>query len=86
MEIDTQIARVKDLIAKREEIDAELAGMLGIAAKARKTMRCSTCNEEGHTARTCQQKPAELMKRTGRFGGPSYVGGGRVVALKGIDG
>jgi hypothetical protein len=59
MEIDTQIARVKDLIAKREEIDAELAGILGIAPKARKMMRCSTCNEEGHTARTCPQKPAE---------------------------
>jgi hypothetical protein len=59
MEIDTQIARVKDLIAKREEIDAELAGMLGIVPKARKTMRCSACNEEGHTARTCPQKAAE---------------------------
>jgi hypothetical protein len=33
MEIDTQIARVKDLIARREEIDAELAGILGIAPK-----------------------------------------------------
>ena len=59
MEIDTQIARVKDLIARREEIDAELASMLGIIPKARKVMRCSTCNEEGHTARTCPQKPAK---------------------------
>jgi hypothetical protein len=59
MEIDTQIARVKDLISKREEIDAELAAMLGIVPKTRKAMRCSTCNEEGHTARTCLQKPAE---------------------------
>ena len=53
MEIDTQIARVKDLIARREEIDAELATMLGVIPKARKTMRCSTCNGDGHTARTC---------------------------------
>jgi Zinc knuckle len=59
MDIETQIARVKGLIARREEIDAELAGILGIVPKARKTMRCSTCNEEGHTARTCPQKPAE---------------------------
>jgi hypothetical protein len=59
MEIDTQIARVKDLIARREEIDAELAGILGLVPKVRKTTRCSTCNEEGHTARTCPQKPAE---------------------------
>ena len=59
MEIDSQIARVKDLIARREEIDAELADMFGIVPKARKIKRCSTCNEEGHTARTCPQKPAE---------------------------
>ena len=59
MEIDSQIARVKDLIAKREEIDAELAGMLGIVPRAKRTLRCSTCNEEGHTARTCPQKPTE---------------------------
>ncbi len=55
MDIDTHIARVKDLIAKREEIDAELSTMLGITPKARKTQRCSICNEEGHTARTCTQ-------------------------------
>jgi hypothetical protein len=59
VEIDTQIARVKDLIARREEIDAELAGIFGVVPKARKTMRCSTCNEEGHTTRTCPQKPSE---------------------------
>lgn len=59
MEIDTQIARVKELIARREEIDAELAGMLGVTPRVRKTLRCSTCNEEGHTARTCPQKSAQ---------------------------
>jgi hypothetical protein len=59
MDIDTQIERLKNLIAKREEIDAELSGMLGVASRVRKTQRCSTCNEEGHTARTCPQKPAE---------------------------
>jgi hypothetical protein len=59
MEIDTQIARVKDLITRREEIDAELAGILGIVPKPRKLMRCSICSEEGHTARTCPQKPNE---------------------------
>jgi len=58
MDIDTQIERVNNLIAKREEIDAELAGMLGVTPRVRKTQRCSTCNEEGHTARTCPQKPA----------------------------
>jgi hypothetical protein len=55
LDIDTQIARVKDLIGKREEIDAELSTMLGVTAKARKPQRCSNCNEEGHSARTCPQ-------------------------------
>ena len=59
MSIDAQIARVKELIAKREEIDAELSGILGIEPKAKKPQRCSICNGEGHTARTCPQKPGE---------------------------
>lgn len=48
-----------NLTAKREEIDAELSGTLGVTPRVRKTQRCSTCHEEGHTARTCPQKPAE---------------------------
>jgi hypothetical protein len=59
MDIDTQIERLKALIAKRKEIDAELSGILGVTPRVRKTQRCSTCNEEGHTARTCPQKSAE---------------------------
>ena len=59
MDIDAQIARVKDLIAKREEIDAELSAMLGVVPKGKKSQRCSICNEEGHSARTCPQKTSE---------------------------
>jgi hypothetical protein len=55
-DIDTQIMRIKDLIAKREEIDAELSAILGISPKVRKTQRCSVCDQEGHTARTCPQQ------------------------------
>ena len=58
-EMDTRIARVKELIAKREEIDAELSVLLGVEPKAKKPQRCSICNGEGHSARTCPQKPAE---------------------------
>jgi hypothetical protein len=58
-DIDHQIARVKDLIAKREEIDAELSAMFGVTPKARKPQRCSICGEEGHSARTCTQQPSE---------------------------
>jgi hypothetical protein len=53
MTIDERIARVKDLIQKREEIDAELAGMFGLATRAKKPLRCSKCGEEGHNAKTC---------------------------------
>lgn len=56
MDLDTHIARVKNLIARREEIDAELAGLLGIVPRARRAVRCSTCNEEGHTARACPHR------------------------------
>jgi hypothetical protein len=56
LDFEARIARVKDLIAKREEIDAELSTILGVTAKARKPQRCSTCNEEGHSARTCPQQ------------------------------
>jgi GTP cyclohydrolase III len=57
--IDTQIARVKDLIAKREEIDAELSTILGVTPRVKRTLHCSICNGEGHSARTCPQKPTE---------------------------
>ena len=53
MIIDESIARVKELIQKREEIDAELAAMFGLAARSKKTARCSKCGGEGHNAKTC---------------------------------
>lgn len=59
LDIDTHIARVKDLIAKREEIDAELSTMLGVTPKVRKPQRCSICNDEGHSARTCPQQQGQ---------------------------
>ena len=50
MDIDTQ--RIRELLNRRDEIDAELAGLFsGMAPK--KSVRCSHCKEEGHTARTC---------------------------------
>ena len=56
MDIDAHIAHVKDLIAKREAIDAELSTIFDVTPKGRKPQRCSICNQEGHTARTCPQQ------------------------------
>jgi hypothetical protein len=61
MEIDTKIARVKDLIAKREEIDAELSELLAGAPRERRSPKCSICGEPGHRVSTCPKKPTEAI-------------------------
>lgn len=56
MEIDGTIARVKQLIAQREQIDLELSAIFaGTSGSRRKPQTCSKCGQEGHTARTCMQ-------------------------------
>jgi len=60
MELDDTITRVKQLIAQRENIDAELATIFGgTAPPKRRAVICSICNTEGHTARSCPSKPQE---------------------------
>ena len=57
MDIDTQIARIKELIGKREEIDEQLAALFGGATVTKKTRRCKICDGEGHNALTCPERP-----------------------------
>jgi hypothetical protein len=59
--LDFDIDRVKDLIAKREEIDTELVAIFGGKHVSRRTLKCSVCNSEGHTARTCPTKQTEAQ-------------------------
>jgi hypothetical protein len=59
MEIDAKIARVKELIAKREELDAELSELLGGAVREKRSPKCSICGEAGHRSSTCPTKQIE---------------------------
>jgi hypothetical protein len=60
MTIEDRINLAKDLIKKREEIDHQLAELFnGGEAVTKRTVKCSICGGEGHTARTCnKEKPA----------------------------
>lgn len=58
-DLDTRITRVKELVTAREKIDEELSVLLGVEPKAKKPQRCSICYGEGHSARTCPQKPVD---------------------------
>jgi len=62
MDIDTKIARVKELIAKREELDAELQELLGGSVKERRAPKCSACGEPGHRASGCPSKQTEAVQ------------------------
>lgn len=55
--MEDKLGRLKDLIEKREAIDAELATL--IVGYERKKQKCSVCQQEGHTARTCPQKQVQ---------------------------
>lgn len=62
MELDSKIARVKELIARREELDAELGELLGGAVRERRIPKCSICNEPGHRASNCPSRQPDAAQ------------------------
>ena len=53
MDLDT--TKIKELIEQRERIDEELRTLIS-GGKQRAPQKCSLCQQEGHSARTCPQK------------------------------
>jgi len=63
MDIDDRIATVKSLIAKREEIDEQLAALFRGQTPQKRTQKCSRCGEVGHRADTCPDKETRLPEQ-----------------------
>ena len=56
MTIDERISCVKELIAKRENIDRQLTELFSGTLTVKKSVRCSVCGGEGHNAKSCPTK------------------------------
>lgn len=60
---EQKLARLKELMAQREEIDAEIDQLLGGGQpKEKRTRRCKICGEFGHDARTCPKANGQTEK------------------------
>lgn len=51
------VERIKTLLAERQAIDSELVAIVNNGTK-KKPQVCGVCHKEGHSARTCSEKPA----------------------------
>ena len=55
MDFDT--ARVRELLDQRDNIDRQLQELFS-GSKGRAPQKCSHCQQEGHSVRTCPNKSA----------------------------
>lgn len=46
--------RIRELLDQRDKIDAEIVAV--ITGSAKRAIKCSLCQQEGHTARSCPTK------------------------------
>lgn len=44
--------KLRELLDKRDAIDADIVALV-ITGSSRKPQKCSKCQQEGHSARTC---------------------------------
>jgi hypothetical protein len=72
MDIDTQIEGVRNLIEKREEIDAELSSMLGVTPKSERLSGARPVTRKG-TRHALARKSRQIEERRAAPGGPSLL-------------
>jgi hypothetical protein len=64
MEIDDRIAIAKALIARREEIDLQLAALFGGQMPQKRQQKCKSCGEAGHRADICEHNDAKPQEQS----------------------
>lgn len=66
MNLDQQLTTARDLIARRDEIDAQLAALFQGRAQSRRSKRkCKHCGESGHRSDSCSQNETNAARPNG---------------------
>jgi len=73
LDIDTHIARVKDLIAKREEIDAELSTIFGVDAESPETATMLDLQRGGSQRPDVSEAAGAITDGAGPWASPYHI-------------
>lgn len=60
--MEEKLERIAQLIATKRATDEELTALLGGGEFKKKTVKCSVCSQEGHTARNCPTKEQQTQQ------------------------